>query len=83
MACAKGWRCFQECTECRFERLKYDGCECPGCAPQRAIRYESTQSPVEFARTVGIIYRQERQPICTARKNVLGGIVPMYSKEAI
>ena len=65
-------RCAFECDTCRWDRLNYTGCKCPGCAPQREVRYASNQSPVEYARAIGIIYRQERVRTCDARMNVQG-----------
>lgn len=74
-------RCAWECNMCRWDRLNYTGCKCPGCAPQRAPHYKSgeNQSPVEFARTLGIMYRSERVRICDARKNVLGELKFQYN----
>lgn len=76
-------RCAWECNMCRWDRLNYTGCKCPGCAPQQAPHYKDSlhQSPVEYARTLGILYRQERVRTCSARKNVLGELEYQYSKD--
>lgn len=77
-------RCAWECNMCRWDRLNYTGCKCPGCAPKYEPFYKDSlrQSPVEYARTLGILYRQERVRICDARKIVLGEIQPQFPKES-
>ena len=76
-------RCAWECNMCRWDRLNYTGCKCPGCAPQRyyGLSYsDRNKSPVEFARTIGILYRQPRHRICDARKIVQGELKYQYSE---
>lgn len=80
-------RCAWECLRCRLFRVQYTGCLCPGCAPAREVLPRtSSQTPFEFARTLGIVYRQSRYRICDARKVVLGELVSAYEnpyKESI
>lgn len=71
-------RCAWECKECRIVRLGYTGCMCSGCIPQSPPHNNGVQSPVEFARTLGILYRHPRECVGEARKVVLGKLVPAY-----
>lgn len=81
--CRGSW----ECLKCRMARVQYTGCTCPGCAPMPApLQRISSQSPIEYARTLGIVYRQQRVRTCNARKIVLGDLVPAHTnpyKESI
>lgn len=75
-------RCAWECSTCRWDRLGYTGCKCPGCAPTPKFVYQDypNQSPVEYARTIGIIYRKTRGRICDARRVVAGELVQQFPK---
>lgn len=78
-----GCRCPWECTECRLQRLGYTGCMCIGCIPPPPPHDNGVQSPVEFARTLGIIYRRPRLCVGDARNNAAGQLKYQYRKEAI
>lgn len=76
-------RCAWECKECRLQRLGYTGCMCIGCIPQSPPPNNGVQSPVEFARTLGIIYRRPRLCVGTARTTASGELKYQYRKEEL